>query len=115
MSLILGIFFITSINPITSALVKKYESIKGGYEKDQEYLATITVNGIWIKEKTLTKNNIIKAAKLEDEQLITVTIYEFDENNNFVKRIEAKNANISSLNWTLEGVKIIDKQWKLYF
>jgi len=55
LSLILGIFFVTSINPITSVLVKKYESVKGSFEKDQEYLAAITVNGIWIKEKDLKK------------------------------------------------------------
>ena len=32
LSIILGLFFITAINPITSVLVKKYENIKGGYE-----------------------------------------------------------------------------------
>ena len=37
-SVILGIFFVTSINPITSIMVKKYETIKGGYERDQDYL-----------------------------------------------------------------------------
>ena len=53
LALIIGIFFVTLINPITSTLVKKYEVIKGSYEKDQDYLAAITVNGIWIKEKRL--------------------------------------------------------------
>ena len=44
-SIILGIFFITLVNPITSILVKKYESIRGSYETQQyEYLATINVN-----------------------------------------------------------------------
>tara|TARA_Y100000590_G_C15678018_1_gene998724 strand:- start:1 stop:1029 length:1029 start_codon:yes stop_codon:yes gene_type:complete len=110
LSVVLGIFFITSINPITAALVKKYESIKGSYERDQEYLASITVNGIWIKEKNLLKNNIIKAAKLKKEELINVTIYEFDKQSNFQRRIEAESADISSLNWTLRNVKIIDSE-----
>ena len=107
-SIILGIFIITAFNPITSVLVKKYEIIKGSYEKDQEYLAAITVNGIWIKEKNINKNNIIRSAYLNNENLITVTIYEFDKENNFVKRIEAKSANISSFNWILKDVTIID-------
>ena len=107
-SIILGIFIITAFNPITSVLVKKYEIIKGSYEKDQEYLAAITVNGIWIKEKNIYKNNIIRSANLNNENLITVTIYEFDKENNFVKRIEAKSANISSFNWILKDVTIID-------
>ena len=113
LSIFLGIFFITSINPITSALVKKYENIKGAYEKDQEYLAAVTVNGIWIKEKNLEKNNIIKSSKLENEKLLEVTIYEFDNNNDFVRRIEADSADISSLEWTLRNVDILDRDGNL--
>ena len=107
-SIILGILIITAFNPITSVLVKKYEIIKGSYEKDQEYLAAITVNGIWIKEKNINKNNIIRSSNLNNENLIRVTIYEFDKENNFVKRIEAKSANISSFNWILKDATIID-------
>ena len=77
LSLLLGVFFVTSINPITSVMVKKYESIKGAYEIDQDYLAAITVNGIWIKEKNSEKNNIIRSSNLKDNHLIDLTIYEF--------------------------------------
>ena len=109
LSFMLGIFFITSINPITSVLVQKYENIKGNYDRDKDYLATITQNGIWIKEK----NNIIRATNLQDENLMNVTIYEFDKNNNFVKRVEAKSANISSTTWSLKSVKIVDNNGKI--
>ena len=109
LSFMLGIFFITSINPITSVLVQKYESIKGNYDRDKDYLAAITQNGIWIKEK----NNIIRATNLQNENLMNVTIYEFDKNNNFVKRVEAKSANISSTTWSLKSVKIIDDNGKI--
>ncbi len=108
LSIILGIFFVTAINPITSVLVKKYETVKGNYEKDQDYLATVTVNGIWIKEKGLKANYIVRAANLEKENLLEVTIYEFDKNNNFKRRIEAESADISSLKWNLKNIKIID-------
>ena len=112
LSIILGIFFMTAINPITSIMVKKYEIMKGSYEMDQEYLAAITENGIWIKEKNLQRNNMIRSLSLENENLIEVTIYEFDQNNNFLKRIEAKSANIKSLKWYLKNIKIIDESGK---
>ena len=95
-SIIIGIFFITALNPITSLLVKKYESIKGNYEVDQDYLAAITENGIWIKEKDQQRNNIIRSSNLESNNLAQVTIYEFNKDNDFVRRIEAESANISS-------------------
>ena len=112
-SIVLGIFFITSINPITSLLVKKYETIKGSYERDKDYLAAITINGIWIKEKNLEINNIIKSSSLEGNKLINVTIYEFDQNNNFTRRIEAESANISSTKWALKNVRIISNDGKI--
>ena len=107
-SLILGVIFITSINPITSLLVKKYENIKGSFEVDQDYLATITENGIWIKERKLGINNIIRASSLKDKDLIKVSIYEFSKSNNFLRRVEAESANISSTKWSLQNVKIIN-------
>ena len=109
-SIVIGIFFITSINPITSLFVKKYEIIKGNYEKDKDYLATITENGIWIKEKNLSKNNIIRATNLDNKDLINITIFQFDEKNTFIKRIDAESANIESLIWVLKNATITDTE-----
>ena len=108
LSILLGIFFVTSVNPLTSFLVKKYEKIKGSYEQDQQYLASITDNGIWIKEKNPKKNNIIRAFNLEGNNLIEVTIYEFDKNNDFIRRIEAEKADITFEEWTLKNVKVMN-------
>ena len=112
LAMILGIFIITSINPITSVLVKKYETNRGSYEKEQNYLAAITENGIWIKEKNFGKNYIIRSQQLDNQKLIDLTIYEFDYSNNFLRRIEASSADISSLNWNLKDAKVIDKDGK---
>ena len=112
-SILLGIIFITLINPITSISIKKYEILKSQYERDKDYLAAITKNGIWIREKDNNKNNIIRASSLQDDNLMTLTIYEFDKNNYFIKRIEADSANISSQNWLLKNTKIIDKDGNL--
>jgi len=113
-SIIIGIFFITSINPITSVMVKKYEFIKSAYyEHEQDYLAAVNVNGIWIKEKNFGKNFIIRAANLDDNNLIDLSIYEFDFNNNFIRRIESKSANIDSVNWKLKNSTVIDKNGKI--
>jgi len=108
LSIMLGIFFITAVNPVTSLLVKKYETVKGNYEKEQDYLATVTVNGIWIKERGREANYMIRASHLEKGNLMGVTIYEFDKENNFTRRIEADSANITSLRWVLKNIKIIN-------
>ena len=114
LSIIIGIFFITSINPITSAMVKKYEYIKSFYyEKEQDYLASVTENGIWIKERNFEKNYIIRSSKLDGYNLKNLTIYEFDHNNSFIKRIEARSADISSTNWKLVSANIMNQEGKI--
>ena len=107
-SLVLGIFFVTSINPLTSTLVKKYESIQSSYEHEKESLASVTVNGIWIKESKYGKNYIIKSLNLENDTLINIIIYEFDNDYNFIRKINSDRANIKSTEWKLENVTFSD-------
>ena len=66
------------------------------------------MNGIWIKERGLKANYIIRASHLEKENLMGVTIYEFDKDNNFTRRIEADSANITSLKWVLKNITVIN-------
>jgi len=109
-SIMMGIFFVTLINPVTSISLEKYEAIKGTYEKDKDYLAAITKNAIWIKEIKNNKNNIIKASNLNNEEnLVNLTIYQFDLEYNFLQRIEADSANIVSEKWILKNVNILDQ------
>ena len=48
---IIGIVILTALNPVTSIVVKYYEDIKGNYDLDKSHLASINLNGIWLKEK----------------------------------------------------------------
>ena len=108
-SILIGIFFVTLMNPVTSVSLEKYESIKGTYGKDQDFLAAITKNAIWIKEIKNNKNTIIKASNLNEKNLVNLTIYQFDLDYNFLQRIEAEYANIESQKWSLKNANIIDQ------
>ena len=98
----------TAVNPVTSILVKKYEAIKGSYELDQEYLAAITSNGIWIKERQDGVTNIIRSSHLSGNYLMGLSIYKFNTNHVPIARIEAESANIQSSLWVLKNVKIFN-------
>ena len=105
----LGIVCIAGVNPITAALVEKYENIKGSYNQDKEYLAAITSNGIWIKERQDGVTNIIRSARLSGNYLMNLSIYKFNTNHVPVSRIEAESANIQSSLWILKNVRIFNK------
>ena len=105
----LGVFFIGAMNPLKSHLIQKYEGIKGGYNTDKEYLAAITANGIWIKEKNGAITSIIRSSHLKDNYLMNVSIYQFDEENIPILRIESKSADIKNSTWILNGVRKFKK------
>ena len=105
-SLIFGIVIVTGINTVTSKLMHKYLDIKNEYTKDNDYLAALTENGIWIKDKIEENTNIIRAKRLNKNNLIDVSIYKFDENNEPLLRIETHKADISKYNWKLSDVKV---------
>ena len=74
----LGIVCVAGVNPITAALVEKYENIKGSYNQDKEYLAAITANGIWIQERQDGVTNIIRSSHLSGNYLMNLSIYKFN-------------------------------------
>ena len=45
--------------------------------------------------------------------MVNLTIYQFDLEYNFIKRIEAKSADISLLTWSLKEVRLIDSEGKI--
>jgi len=72
-SFFVGIIILIAFNPITSVMVKYYEDIKGSYDIDKSHLASITSNGVWLKENIGSKTNIIKSKKIDNNFLIKLS------------------------------------------
>lgn len=108
-SLFYGLVVILGINSITSTLTHKYLEIKNTYTKENEFLASINSNGIWIKDKIDKQIYIIKALKLENNFLINVSVHVFDESFDNLFRIEADSADIDTNIWKLKNVSIYNK------
>jgi len=103
---LIGILLVVGATPVTSILTAKYLEIKSSYTKNNDYLAAITNNGIWIKEKKEKSSSLIRAKQLKNNKLIHISLYQFDEKNNLIARIESENANIKTKKWRLNNVII---------
>ena len=102
LSIIINIFFYN----ISAKLKFNYLEIKNGYSNDDKYLATITDNGMWIKDEINGNFNIIHASKVEDATLINIQIMQFDKSFNLEQSIFSDKADIKKKLWVLEKVKI---------
>ena len=61
-------------------LLNIYLVLKSNYSSDDKYLAVITKNGLWIKDRIDGKINMINASRIEDEFLLDVFLTQFDTN-----------------------------------
>ncbi|MFL2889454.1 MAG: LptF/LptG family permease [Pelagibacteraceae bacterium] len=105
---IFGIVLLLTVNPLTSSMVKIYETTKAKYSKDIDHLVSINKNGVWIKEKQNGNLRIITSKVLEKNFLYNVTIYNLQNNGKMINRIESQKANILDNNWQLQDVVIFD-------
>jgi lipopolysaccharide export system permease protein len=106
-SFLLGLFFLFALNPITSSLIKYYETEKAQYSKDVDHLVSINKNGVWIKEIDEFGYKIINAEKLINGKLENISIYIFSENK-LIKRLESETALINNNPWQMQNVHVYE-------
>ena len=92
-----------------SNLKNIYLEIKSGYTTDGKYLAVITKNGLWIKDKVDNKVIITNASTIEQNFLNNIFITEFDENFNVIRNIKSNKIDISSNQWEILDAKIYEE------
>ena len=107
-SFLSGIFIISIFYNFSASLQFKYLDIKKNFTKDNKYLATITENGLWIKDEDENTINFINARKFNLNILDDVDIIQLNKNFEFIKNIKSKKANIQKNKWILYNSMIID-------
>ena len=106
-SFVMGLFFLFAVNPITSTLVKYYETEKAQYARDVDHLISINKNGLWIKEIGNSGYKIISADTLNKETLNKISIYMFN-NEKLIKRLDSESALITNNPWQMKNVTVYD-------
>ena len=95
-ALITGILIVTIFYNLSSNLKNIYLDIKSDYTTDGKYLAVITKNGLWIKDKVGEKIYMVNAFEIKDNLLTNSFITEFDQNYNVIRNIKSSKIDITS-------------------
>ncbi len=111
----LSLLIIIIFYNFSAALKFKYLDIKKNYTKDNKYLASITENGLWIKDEINNKINFINAKQFNLNKLSNVDIIQLDENFELEKSIQSKTIDIKENAWILYDSKIIDSNNNIEF
>ena len=106
MSIITGILILSLFYNLSSNLKNIYIELKSNYSSDGKYLAVITKNGLWIKDKIDNKIIITNASSINNNFIENIFITEFDENFNIIRNIKSKKIDISDKNWKIINARI---------
>ena len=84
--------------------------LKNEYNNDSRYLASVTENGLWIKDEYNRKIHIINAERISSNKLFNVDIMVLEEDFTLNKIIFSDEVDITKNQWLLNNVRIVEEQ-----
>lgn len=110
---LIGVIFVTLINPLIAIFEKKYVELEYKYIDKVDKFASITKNGLWLKQENLEKNMFsvlyAKSIKNQGEELAEFMVLEYDETGVFQGRLDGKKAILKDGFWEMEGTQLTPK------
>ena len=108
-SFLAGLLIICLFYNLSAVMKFKYLDLKNEYTNDNRYLASITENGLWIKDQNKSHITFINAEKISLNKLYDVDILNFDKNFSLDSIIFSKEVDISNKIWLMNKAIIINK------
>ena len=117
--LLIGIFFVTALNPLMAVFEDKYSKLEYEYINRIDKFASITKNGIWLKQFNNINNlsSVLYAKDIKDEggTLSNFMILEYDKNGSFQGRLDGNTAILYEGYWEMNNVQISPRFNDPYF
>ena len=108
LTLITGILIISVFYYFSSNLKNFYLELKSPFTSDGKYLAVVTKNGLWIRDKIENKILVINSSKIDQNYLIGNFISEFDKNYNVIRNIKSEKIDISRNDWLIYDARVYE-------
>lgn len=110
-SFALGVFWVCVFGSLSSQMSKQFANLENKYVKQEIREAVEPKSGIWIRQENVNKDSeeiIIQAQKVYSEnlELENVTIWFFNKNQEFYKKINAKNITLQKGYWQLNDLTV---------
>ena len=109
LTLVTGIFITTIFYYFSSNAKNLYLELKSPFTNDGKYLAVVTKNGLWIRDKIENKILVINSLKVDQNYLIGNFITEFDDDYNVIRNINSDKIDISKKTWLIYNAKVFKK------
>ena len=109
----IGIIFITVANPLISIFDEKYSELEYRYIDRVDKFASITKNGLWLKQFNDEKkvSSVLYAKNIYDKgkKLVDFMVLEYDEKGKFEGRLDGSQAELKDGYWEMLETQISPK------
>lgn len=102
---LLGAFFVTVYNPLSAAMLARYEAIEAKALRGRSSMLAVSSSGLWLREADASGQVVIHALRVAQQgvQLYDAILFYFEGNDRFIKRIDAAAAFLENDHWSLQN------------
>ena len=119
-AVLIGVFQVTVINPVGALLIGKFEHMERSYLSGEQSEIAVFQEGLWLRQSVRAEDYagqddyyvILHAAKIrqEDWALQRVNVMYFDRQDNFLQRLDAKEARLEPQQWVFTDAVLHNPQ-----
>ncbi|MCC9625556.1 LPS export ABC transporter permease LptG [Thalassospira sp. MA62] len=101
---LLGVLQVGALNPLSSILLQRYEKLEARYLQNNVNVMNLSSSGLWLRQGTQDGQAVIYAREVRNQQseridLRNVTIFRFENSDDFTTRIDAGRAVLEPGTW----------------
>ena len=107
-AILIGLFHMTVVNPLGALMIGRYQALEARFLQAQDSTVSISAQGLWLRQKTENGGAVLHAAKVElpDWRLNDVTVFFFSGEGGFLRRFDAKSAELFEDRWVFRTVTV---------
>lgn len=103
----LGVFVVSVYNPLAAAFANRFEALESRYFERSSSRLSVSPDGLWLRQGGPGGQTVIHAQRASNtvSRLWTVNVFQFDPDDKFYRRIDARSARLEDNAWRLSGVR----------
>ncbi len=104
----IGLIKIMMVNPLSAFMISRYENLENEYLDNDDSLISLSDQGLWLRQKNENGMAILHAdnIKMPEWDLQNILVFFFDQDNSFLRRIDAQTATLDAGIWTFNDAVI---------
>lgn len=103
LALLVGIFVVTTYNPISASFTARFEQLEAEYLRGGSNLLAVSESGLWLRQSDARGQTVIHALRSTNQgkDLRDVIFFLYEGSDKFVGRIDARQASLKDGYWEI--------------